>query len=109
MAHQKNQGLDRYRLTPFFVPAGVRRVHGIEPGDDRRGRFHRDHHPPEAAILAVGAVTRRPIAVGDEVRIASILKATLAVDHRVADGAQAGFFLQEFRKLLENLINFLAG
>jgi len=26
--------------------------------------------PPEAAILAVGAVTRRPIAVGDEVRIA---------------------------------------
>jgi len=57
----------------------------------------------------VGAVTRRPIAVGDEVRIASILKATLAVDHRVADGAQAGFFLQEFRKLLENPINFLAG
>lgn len=65
--------------------------------------------PPEAAILAVSAVTRRPIAVGDEVRIASILKATLAVDHRVADGAQAGFFLQEFRKLLENPINFLAG
>jgi len=31
------------------------------------------------------------------------------VDHRVADGAQAGFFLQEFRKLLENPINFLAG
>jgi pyruvate dehydrogenase E2 component (dihydrolipoamide acetyltransferase) len=57
----------------------------------------------------VGAVTRHPIAVGDEVRIASILKATLAVDHRVADGAQAGFFLQEFRKLLENPINFLAG
>ena len=65
--------------------------------------------PPEAAILAVGAVTWRPIAVGDEVRIVSILKATPAVDHRVADGAQAGFFLQEFRKLLENPINFPAG
>ena len=57
----------------------------------------------------MGAVTRRPIAVGDEVRIASILKATLAVDRRVADGAQAGFFLQEFRKLLENPIDFLPG
>lgn len=41
-------------------------------------------------------------------RITSILKATLAVDQRVADGAQAGFYLQEFRKLLDNPINFLA-
>jgi len=31
------------------------------------------------------------------------------VDHRVAEGAQAGFFLQELRKLLETPINFLAG
>ena len=59
-------------------------------------------NPPEAAILAVGAVTRRPVAVAGEVRIAPLMKTTLSVDHRVADGAQAGRFMQEFKKLLEN-------
>lgn len=65
-------------------------------------------NPPEAAILAAGAVTQRPVAAGGEVRIASIMKATLSVDHRVADGAQAGRFLQEFKKLLENPLGLLA-
>ena len=64
-------------------------------------------NPPEAAILAVGAVTRRPVAAGDAVRIAHVMKATLSVDHRVADGAQAGRFLQELRKLLENPVALL--
>ncbi|MGE5285125.1 MAG: dihydrolipoamide acetyltransferase family protein [Actinomycetota bacterium] len=65
-------------------------------------------NPPEAAILAVGAVTRRPVAAAGEVRIASLMKTTLSVDHRVADGAQAGRFLQEFKNLLENPVNLLA-
>ncbi|PWB65519.1 MAG: pyruvate dehydrogenase complex dihydrolipoamide acetyltransferase [Deltaproteobacteria bacterium] len=64
-------------------------------------------NPPEAAILAVGAVTRRPAVVGGEVRIASLMKATLSVDHRVSDGAQAARFMQEFKKLLENPLNLL--
>ena len=64
-------------------------------------------NPPEAAILATGAVTSRPIAAGGEIRIASLMKATLSVDHRVADGAQAGRFLQEFKKLLENPVSLL--
>ena len=58
-------------------------------------------NPPEAAILAVGSVARRPVAIGDEVRIASLMKATLSVDHRVSDGAQAARFLQELKKRLE--------
>jgi len=65
-------------------------------------------NPPEAAILAVGAVTRRPVAVAGEIGIASLMKATISVDHRVADGAQAGRFLQEFKKLLQNPVNLLA-
>jgi pyruvate dehydrogenase E2 component (dihydrolipoamide acetyltransferase) len=65
-------------------------------------------NPPEAAILAVGAVTRRPVAAAGEVRMSSLMKTTLSVDHRVADGAQAGRFMQEFKKLLENPINLLA-
>ncbi len=57
--------------------------------------------PPEAAILAVGTVARRPVAVGDDIRIASMMKTTLSVDHRIADGAQAARFLQELKKRLE--------
>jgi pyruvate dehydrogenase E2 component (dihydrolipoamide acetyltransferase) len=64
-------------------------------------------NPPEAAILAVGAVTRRPVAAGAEVRIAPLMKTTLSVDHRVADGAQAGRFMQEFKRLLENPVTLL--
>ena len=66
-------------------------------------------NPPEAAILAVGAVIRRPVASAGEVRIASLMKTTLSVDHRVADGAQAGRFMQEFKKLLENPVTLLTG
>ncbi len=64
-------------------------------------------NPPEAAILAVGALRRRPVAMAGEVKIASVMKATLSVDHRVADGAQAGRFMQEFKKLLENPVALL--
>lgn len=66
-------------------------------------------NPPEAAILAVGAVTLRPVAADGEVRIAPLMKTTLSVDHRAADGAQAGRFLQEFKKLLESPVALLAG
>lgn len=64
-------------------------------------------NPPQAAILAVGAVTRQPIAVGGEVQIAPLMKATLSVDHRVADGAQAARFMREFKTLLANPMNLL--
>jgi pyruvate dehydrogenase E2 component (dihydrolipoamide acetyltransferase) len=65
-------------------------------------------NPPEAAILAVGAAIRRPIVIGeDELKIAPLMKLTLSVDHRVADGAQAGRFMQSLVKLLENPVNLL--
>jgi pyruvate dehydrogenase E2 component (dihydrolipoamide acetyltransferase) len=64
-------------------------------------------NPPEAAILAVGAATKRAVVIHDEIRIAPVMKVTLAVDHRVADGAQAARFLQELKKLLENPVNLL--
>jgi pyruvate dehydrogenase E2 component (dihydrolipoyllysine-residue acetyltransferase) len=64
-------------------------------------------NPPEAAILAVGAAIKRAVVVDDEIRIAAVMKVTLAVDHRVADGAQAARFLQELKRLLENPVNLL--
>jgi pyruvate dehydrogenase E2 component (dihydrolipoamide acetyltransferase) len=66
-------------------------------------------NPPEAAILAVGSATKQPVVQDDQVRIAPMMKATISVDHRVADGAQAARFMAAFRKSLENPMNLLVG
>jgi pyruvate dehydrogenase E2 component (dihydrolipoamide acetyltransferase) len=59
-------------------------------------------NPPEAAILAVGAVRKTPVVDGDVLRIGRRMKLTLSVDHRVADGATAARFLQTLTRMLEN-------
>lgn len=63
--------------------------------------------PPHAAILAVGAVKEQPIARNGQLAIAQIMKTTLSVDHRVADGAEAAQFLTEIKRLLEKPVNLL--
>lgn len=65
-------------------------------------------NPPEAAILAVGAVAQRPVVIDSAVGFAAMMTVTLSVDHRVVDGAQAGRFLQEFKKRMENPSSLLA-
>jgi pyruvate dehydrogenase E2 component (dihydrolipoamide acetyltransferase) len=59
-------------------------------------------NPPEAAILAVGAVRQVPVVVDDVLAIGWRMKMTLSVDHRVADGAAGARFLQTLRKFLEH-------
>ena len=59
-------------------------------------------NPPQAAILALGAVRRTPVARGDGIFIAEIMKATISCDHRVTDGVQAAQFLVELKSKLEN-------
>ena len=59
-------------------------------------------NPPEAAILAVGAVREAPVVEGGQVKVGRRMKLTLSVDHRVADGAQAARFLGTLRRMLEN-------
>ncbi|HEY0827699.1 MAG TPA: dihydrolipoamide acetyltransferase family protein [Bacilli bacterium] len=59
-------------------------------------------NPPEAAILAVGRISKRVFVYGDEVKSGMGLSLTLSVDHRVVDGAMAGRFLNEIRELLEH-------
>jgi pyruvate dehydrogenase E2 component (dihydrolipoamide acetyltransferase) len=51
--------------------------------------------PPQAAILAVGAITDRVVAVGGKPEVRPILNMTLSADHRVADGARAAEFLRD--------------
>ncbi|HSP91752.1 MAG TPA: 2-oxo acid dehydrogenase subunit E2, partial [Vicinamibacterales bacterium] len=59
-------------------------------------------NPPEAAILAVGAVRQVPVVVDGSLAVGWRMKATLSVDHRVADGAAGARFLQTLRRFLEH-------
>jgi pyruvate dehydrogenase E2 component (dihydrolipoamide acetyltransferase) len=63
--------------------------------------------PPHAAVLAVGRVKEQPVVRDGSIAVAQIMKATLSVDHRVADGAEAAQFLVEVKKLLENPVSLL--
>jgi pyruvate dehydrogenase E2 component (dihydrolipoamide acetyltransferase) len=56
---------------------------------------------PQAAILAVGAITERPVVRGGEITTAHLLGVTLACDHRILYGAPAAEFLARIRSLLE--------
>ena len=59
-------------------------------------------NPPEAAILAVGAATPRPVVRVGEIVVRQIMRVTMSCDHRVIDGATGARFLQTFKKILEN-------
>ena len=59
-------------------------------------------NPPEAAILAIGAVESKPVVVNDTVVVRKRLRVTLSCDHRVIDGATGAQFLRTLRNLIEN-------
>jgi pyruvate dehydrogenase E2 component (dihydrolipoamide acetyltransferase) len=59
-------------------------------------------NPPEGAILAVGATTREPTVVGDQVVARYRLRCTLSADHRIIDGALAAQFLRTLTSLIEH-------
>lgn len=58
--------------------------------------------PSQAGILAVGAVTDRPVARNGKLEIRRVMSATLSCDHRIIDGVYAAAFLNEFKRLLEH-------
>jgi len=59
-------------------------------------------NPPEGAILAVGAMTAKPVVRENEIVIRQVMRVTMSCDHRVIDGATGAKFLQTFKKILEN-------
>jgi len=59
-------------------------------------------NPPEAGILAIGAVEEKPIVEDGELVIRKRLRVTMSCDHRVIDGATGAKFLQTLRRLIEN-------
>ncbi len=63
--------------------------------------------PPQAAALAVGSVVKEPVVKDGQVTIADMMRVTLSIDHRVADGAQGANFLATLRSFLENPVSLL--
>ena len=58
-------------------------------------------NPPQAAILAVGAIAERAVARDGEVGTAHLMSVNLACDHRILYGAEGAEFLARVRTLLE--------
>lgn len=76
------------------------------------GMFDVEHfiaiiNPPEAAILAVGSVREVPVVEDGSVVPGMRMKATISVDHRVSDGAEAAQFLQALEDYLEEPLRLL--
>jgi 2-oxoisovalerate dehydrogenase E2 component (dihydrolipoyl transacylase) len=58
--------------------------------------------PPQAGILAMDAIVKRPVVTdGDAIAIRSMMNLCLSFDHRVLDGVSAARFLQGVRRWLE--------
>jgi pyruvate dehydrogenase E2 component (dihydrolipoamide acetyltransferase) len=58
-------------------------------------------NPPDAAILAVGAIQQVPVVKNGQVVPGNVMKVTMSCDHRVIDGATGAAFLQTLKEYLE--------
>jgi pyruvate dehydrogenase E2 component (dihydrolipoyllysine-residue acetyltransferase) len=58
-------------------------------------------NPPEAAILAVGAIVDKPVVVDGQLAVGKRMRVTLSADHRVIDGAMGAQFLADLKVALE--------
>jgi pyruvate dehydrogenase E2 component (dihydrolipoamide acetyltransferase) len=64
-------------------------------------------NPPDACILAVGAMKETVIVKDGEMKVGNVMKVTLSCDHRVVDGVTGSKFLQTFKDLLEEPVRIL--
>jgi pyruvate dehydrogenase E2 component (dihydrolipoamide acetyltransferase) len=64
--------------------------------------FHAILDPPQATILAVGALKPRPLVVAGAVLVRQSVYLSLSVDHRIIDGAAAAMFLSSIARAVES-------
>jgi len=70
-------------------------------------RFSAIINAPQAAILAVGAVTERPVIRDGQLAAGQVMTATLAADHRILYGADAARFITDVRERLQAPLGLL--
>ncbi|MBK8420731.1 MAG: 2-oxo acid dehydrogenase subunit E2 [Anaerolineales bacterium] len=64
-------------------------------------------NPPEAGILAISSAREIPVVENGELKVGWRMKATISVDHRISDGAEAAQFMQALAGFLENPVRML--
>ena len=64
-------------------------------------------NPPEAGILAISSAREVPVVENGQVIVGWRMKATISVDHRISDGAEAAQFMQTLAGFLENPVRML--
>jgi pyruvate dehydrogenase E2 component (dihydrolipoamide acetyltransferase) len=107
---------ERMRELSTRARAGTLRQHEIDGGGitiTNLGMFGVEEfaaiiNPPQAAILAVGAVTPQLLAEDGRPAVVDALRVTLSVDHRAVDGAVAAEWLRAFVSLVEHPAQILA-
>jgi pyruvate dehydrogenase E2 component (dihydrolipoamide acetyltransferase) len=87
------------KITPPEVSSGTFTVSNLGMYGIRR--FTAVINPPQAAILAVGAMQPTPVVRDRDVVVRHVMGVTLACDHRILYGADAAEFLGRIRALLE--------
>jgi pyruvate dehydrogenase E2 component (dihydrolipoamide acetyltransferase) len=64
-------------------------------------------NPPETGILAISSAREIPVVENGQIKAGWRMKATISVDHRVSDGAEAAQFMQALASFLENPVRML--
>jgi pyruvate dehydrogenase E2 component (dihydrolipoamide acetyltransferase) len=96
IAKQRRELTDRARagrLRPTDLAGGTFTISNL-------GMFHIDSFcaiitPPQAAILAVGQIVERVVAIDSIIAVRPMFSLTLSCDHRIIDGAKAATFLHD--------------
>lgn len=87
------------RLAPHEYQGGTTAVSNL-------GMFGISHfsaviNPPHATIIAVGAGVKKPVVVGNDIVVRTMMSATLSCDHRAVDGALGAQLLDAFKGFVE--------
>ena len=93
------------RLAPHEYQGGSTTISNL--GMYGIDRFEAVINPPQASILAVGRAEKKPVIKDDAVKIATVMSATLSVDHRVIDGALGAELLAAFKAYIEDPVTML--
>jgi pyruvate dehydrogenase E2 component (dihydrolipoamide acetyltransferase) len=86
-------------ITPPELSSGTFTISNLGMYGIRR--FVAVINPPQAAILAVGELSPKPVVRDGEVVIRNTMELTLTCDHRILYGAEAASFLSKIREYLE--------
>jgi len=88
------------RLAPQELEGGTTTVTNL--GMFGTENFAAIINPPQASILAVGAVHRAPVVKKGKLAVGSVMEVTLSVDHRAVDGSTAAEWMRAFVSVIQH-------